>query len=409
MGESLVENDPQYSEGSRTILYLIIFACFFFFFEPPCIGDPVNTGDIIGYLHPFYKYLRIIPLLISIFLVTRIGLPSKVFFLVILYNLIIMFSSILNGNIDSNLIVAFVYTFCICSFTEYFVSNGYLPIFCNAVSLFLFLLVFVNFISIILFPEGYVNERGWPYNYFLGYKNDHIVVFLPALFFSGVKGFLEPNSSRKTLYVVLFVVLISCFLNRSTTALAVTGFLGLLILFAVNRNIPKWLNLRFAFVLGTIISIIFISLVLGDLLSDFTSAASEMTEKEGDTIESRALIWIDALQLFWNSPFLGNGVVTFLTDSFYEYGQAHNQYLDVVVVGGLFLLLVFFVIISILSQRLRILDNRKLANLVFFVFCAYFMEFILEGRRNNYLFYVIMIFTYHLPTYFDMSKCQGEE
>ena len=378
--------------------YYIILFLIFCLIEPSCFIENAKKVGFLGDIHYLYARIRFISFFVSILLFLLIRRPSKIFILILLYHVVILLTSIVNGNFEGGSVYIFATIFSISVITEFFIKHSGLYIFSKALSHFMALLVLINFFTLVFFPDGmYVNERGWTECYFLGYKNDQIFEFLPAIFFAGIISYSNDKKYHIFFHSLLIVILMSCLLNHSTTSLVVTGILTVLYFVYINREIPKWVNIRNLFFLFLILSIFFVIWVLNDSLTDYTSSISEYAGKDIDTIQERGLIWVEALGYIIKRPIIGSGVITFGLNSFYEYGQAHNQYLDTFVIGGLLLFSVFVLQVITISGKLKKNEKIQLYNVALFTFLGYFIEFMAEGRRNNYLWFIVLIAAYHIP------------
>ena len=385
-----------------TFYYFLSLLIALSFIVPNCINEFGENGGIWFGLHKLSMWMTYLFVLFSFALLPNLlkNRPSKALVLTVIYYSIILLSTIRTEGVGRELLFKTGRIISLCIIAESFIKHGALKPFCHAFFHVLFLWFVLNFVTILLYPEGwYINDKGWGYNYFLGYKNDQINYFLPMLFFAGISNYLKSKPSRYYLPLLIVGVLLTSLLNRSTTSLAVCSFLLLFTLFAINKKLYKWINLNLFFIIGLISSFFFIAGVLSGELLDLSETASEMADKGGDSIAERGLIWIDAIVLFIQHPILGNGSVSFLSNTNLEFSHAHNQFLDILVVGGIVLFFVFCLQIIDISSKMKKINIAPLYNIILFVFLAYFIEFIAEGRRDNLLWFVLIVSTCNLPTF----------
>lgn len=387
-----------FGQTSFLLKTFLVFILLFALIEPDGIVEMSNyKGGWWSYVHMALKVMRYVSFLAVILMLFKIGIPSKMLVSIFIFNFVILFSSLYNGNLNEGYFITLLKITALSIMTEYMISKKTF-FFIQAFFLFLLFTIIINLFTIILYPEGmYIDDRGWGYNYYLGFKNLHIYFFLPFLFVFFIWQNIKSNKIRISYYLMLLLVLVSCILNHSTTSLIVILFFSVLVIFVGKIRIPGWINLFTIFIFFLILSFILISKgILGELVQ-YSEAITDRADKTGDTFASRILIWIDAIMAIKEHPFFGNGnFCVSLGEN--DYYQMHNQYIDIVTQGGIVLSIIFILQIILLSKEMRKLHGIWLYNIFLIIFTAYFVEFMAEARRNNYLWYVLLIICYHLPS-----------
>lgn len=184
-------------------------------------------------------------------------------------------------------------------------------------------------------------------------------------------------------------------LSKSTTSFLAFGAFFFSLLFLRNKKIPKWISPNLFFALGALFSVFMVVGMIYGGLDEISEATSEMADKNSDTMAARAVIWIEALLSIYNHPLLGNGNLDFDIDNVI-YGQAHNQYLDILVLGGMLIYMVFIIQVFTLSRKIKYCKKHLLSNIVLFTMLAFSIEFLAEGNRNNYFWFSLLIVSYNL-------------
>lgn len=388
---------------------IFIFLLLAFLIEPDGIADGSHYGvDLFQPFHKFYGYAKYITFAVALFLALNIRKPSMMLILIIIYEGIIILSSVMNNNLTSIGVIVAAKIISLSIIAECYMK--YAPYrFIKSMLYLLVSLVAINFFTLILFPDGlYIDNRWWNLNFFLGYKNRHIYYFLPCILSVSTYEYLKTERVKYTL-VLLCIMFISCILNQSTTSLIVISFLLLAFLFLLRFKLPKLLNANFVFLVGFIISVIMISMTMSGTFDVYAEAIVDFFGKESDTLgsNSRGRIWIESLVLIAKSPLLGNGDIYFDVGWTTTISQVHNNYLDMFVMGGVVLLSTFACQVFLLSRRMRLICIKEVFNLTFFFLIAFSIEFLSEGRRNNYLWFPSLIIIYYIPNMIQKIKIQN--
>lgn len=351
--------------------------------------------------------MKHLAILISIPMLLKIRIPSKILGLIFLYIGWVFISCIYNRNLEPSYFYILIEIIVISVISDYYMRGKHHMMYIKALFLLLICNIIINFFTLIVFfPDGmYIDERGWEYNYYLGYKNLHIYSFLPCLMLFSI---LQFNNKKKRLgvsfYALLFLIFISCLLNHSTTSFVVIAFFSMSLLFLGKRKLPKWINPCTLFLLMTIASII---LVLGTITGDFseyTEAIADKTDKSGDSMAARGIVWLEALYALYEHPIIGNGYFSVVVDKFTEYFHMHNNYLDVITQGGIVGFVVFLSLFFVVSRRMKLIHDTWLYNILLFIFFSVFIEFTTEGKRDFFMLYPMLIISYHISYLYTNHK-----
>ena len=385
---------------------IVIFILLFFIIEPDGISEGSRfLGGIWGLSHEFFRIARFIPFLASVPMFFEIRRPSLMLWLIFAYITVILVSCVLNSNLDKGFLYNLIKIASLSIITEYYMKSNMALEFVEILTVFLLFNIIVNlFTMIIFFPDGiYFDDRGWGYNYFLGFKNLHIYYFLPCMMTLAIVEHEKNRRLGQLYYICLSIIFVSCILNHSTTSLLTVIALSLLIYFCKDLKLSSWVNPTSLFVLFTIISAIVVFLGIAGTFTQYSENISEGAGKSGDTFASRTLLWIQALITIYKHPVIGSGNFS-VTEGDNEYYQVHNQYLDIVTMGGIVLYMITFLQFVALSYSMKNIRKEWIFNVTIFVLISYFIEFLAEGKRNNYLWFVFLIVVYHIPSHISLFK-----
>ncbi len=217
-----------------------------------------------------------------------------------------------------------------------------------------FFLIILNFISILVFPQGlYADIRGiTETNYLLGNYNSFICKILPAL---GV-GYhlLQTGFISKKNYGLLWLIVIATYLQvQSVTSILGISILGIFLLFFNNKVALIIFNAIFYSISTLYLSCFFIYSHTSVIFSFITNIAGKSS-----TLSGRTVLWDKIVKLLSKSPIFGFGVHS--NADLIEYfglnyaGHAHNFPLQVLfqtgIIGGVLSLTLVILTINILLK-----------------------------------------------------------
>lgn len=257
------------------------------------------------------------------------------------------------------------------------------------------LFVLINFATIILFPQGMYEFNNYTQNYFLGYRNNSIMLFFPAIIFSIVRSLRKYNKLTLSSFVITAVSFATVILAFSATSvIGMTVFILFLLLALINKmpnflNIITYLAINIAYFFGVIIL---------RLQEAFAFIIVDMLGRDL-TFTGRTKIWDSALAAFAKSPVFGVGEIeNQASRDLIGATHAHNYYLDLLYKSGLPGFLIFFAILIICGVALY--RNRKTGKIPFVVsgaICAFMIMLQSEAYYNIYYFFSILTLAAFIP------------
>ncbi len=248
----------------------------------------------------------------------------------------------------------------------------YKPIFYSG-----FLMVIINFLSMLLFPEGlYIDEDNGAKCWFLGQKQSWASTFLIEI----VMAFLLWSDKE-----LKPIILLSCLLILSSLTFSLSlGLTLVIILFCIMVFLSRIIkihirsyNLTMLFFLieAALIAFAFNLKKLTFILIPLEAISANSTMSKADTFMARVWIWYDSVKLIIKHPW-GNGCISEkMYDKLMEYStyhpHMHNTLLDATLTGGFLSLLAYIVVLVLVSRRLDMTNTRERDIYVcaMFVFC----------------------------------------
>lgn len=283
---------------------------------------------------------------------------DKIVFLYSILFGVVLFSTIYNGD---NAVLAF---------TRYFPTIAILmlvtirrnsivqriikPVFCAAE-----ILIIINTIFIILFPNGYyVTERGMQF-WFLGQKQEFVAVYMPALFCCAL--LWNNKKYKKRIVIAIILMVYTMFMALPLGLLLAFGIFGVGLLISHRRTITFKGTTLLVFN-GLFEGIMFfVAFNYQNMLhlQEFLGTIGAGLVTKAATFAARVRIWNNAIDIFERYSFAGAGVISqerysVLTGAAsYDYiPQFHNMGFDLAATGGIIAVIVYVTINMVAFRRL---------------------------------------------------------
>ena len=254
-------------------------------------------------------------------------------------------------------------------------------------------LVFINFITIIMFPAGMYEDitTNTGANWFLGYDNMHIIYLLPCIFFNYVYNEINKRNSLIS-YFMISVCYISCIIRFSATSLVGMTILGLYFVpffkEFIKNNYKKIVIV--ILVLNFLIVICRIQNVFEYIIVDILGKTLTFTD--------RVYIWDYVIEFIKNKPLFGYGFqsseIRFLMTNVYQSYHAHNEILEIIYKSGLIgMSIITFMCVALKKHIYNIkIENIKIIIMVFTI--VYLIMFITEYYDIKNFIYLFILAEY---------------
>ncbi|MDO5852401.1 MAG: O-antigen ligase family protein [Methanobacteriaceae archaeon] len=260
------------------------------------------------------------------------------------------------------------------------------------------ILLFINIISIMIFPRGIIQSTFWDIEagdyYFLGIKTQFTNMIFPTL--AAIIVLYNNNKSkyRKSLIFFIICAVLNIFLKDISTAIVgLIVFIAILLLGKICRvriNYKTYLSSAIAFQFAV---------VFFNLQNLFSSLISAVLNKDA-SLSARVYIWNNAKEVLENQPLIytifGNGVIKHNEFVWYSggYWQPHNQLLVWLYSGGVIGTVLIIYFFGILMKN-RIKPNRSYGIVLIVCFLELFLS-VTEVYFDNAVCYVPFLIIYYL-------------
>lgn len=218
----------------------------------------------------------------------------------------------------------------------------------------LFVIVAIDFLTMILYPQGMYNDGLYSLNWFLGYKTARFQIELPLCVISAYLSKLERGKISGKSYIYLLMSMFCSLVAKTTSAFVCLVFL--FILFAFLNIGEKFKHgkkqLYRVFNYRNIICIYFVAVIclIGISSMPVVQKIVEIVFHKDATLTTRTYIWEMMLAKILQKPICGYGILNqetyiSITNSPYA-NSAHNMVLALMMEGGIVGTFLYFVILK---------------------------------------------------------------
>lgn len=243
------------------------------------------------------------------------------------------------------------------------------------------IIVYINFFSVILHPEGLYNFESERIFTFIGHANSTVYFTLPLLSLSFIC--LKQGKYKLRVLIDIIVCILSQILVKSSTS-AVVFFSFFILLFWYNNKRIKWKYFTIY------ISILAISsgFVFFHMQSLFSNIIHLILKRRLD-FTGRTFYWGRTLMGIKNNPLLGHGAIP---AAIRPGGlSAHSFLLETLYEGGILLLILFSSFFYTVSKKLYRYQQNIVGSILFISIVSITITCITESNISYDVFFVLFL------------------
>ena len=266
------------------------------------------------------------------------------------------------------------------------------------------ILVYMNFLTVFLFPQGLYNQGPGRDYWFLGQVNQTVLYIIPAILLELLYSRYVRNKRTPGIRAWGMILAGSITLLRVWSATALVGMLifgglicwGLFYRRAVKVNVGAELSI-----------VTFLAFVVFRLQNYFSFFIVNVLHRNL-SFSTRTEIWDSAFGYISKKLLLGYGMESIeqATERF-GYMTPHNRYLYLCYQGGIVMLIMFFLFLAGGNRILRKAEKTKAAVYISACVCAFLVMMQFESY-NTPLFYVPFILMFHAEKFSESRKEQSQ-
>ena len=264
-------------------------------------------------------------------------------------------------------------------------------IFLSAILLCFEIVIYINFATLIIFPDGMYLTETTNFNWFLGYDNTHITYFLPPLLIALI--YIEMTNKKLRGSLLIIVIVISCLMRwAATTVMGLAIFLILLI--PIFRKNTKIFNFK-TYMIATLV--IFVTMVLLRLQNYLSFLIVDILGKDL-TFRNRTPLWDTTIEYIKENILLGCGWqsndVRHIMYNSSSVISAHNQILEYVYLGGIPLITIYVYMIFYINKISSKIKENKIIQYISIAFFSLQIMYIAEVFINPIIYFILIIALY---------------
>lgn len=354
---------------------------------------PSSLEYIAPVWEPFFDVLRIFSFVIVLGMYIYNRKISKIILAIIVYEFILLLSTIINNGSYWALAVSCGTYVSLCMLIELYSQYNFIVL-SKALLFILVVLYTINIITIIVYPDGMYVAR-YTQNWFLGYDNCHFPYNFILLFIYSLN-YIVPNNKLTFINIVLIALF-----SASTYITWVAGAVMSISLFLIYIFILRVINFNTLLNINTYIFInafLFIGFVIFRIQNIFSFIIVNILKKD-ITFTGRTKIWNAGIYWFLKSPLIGNGVNNVDNERLKLVGfeHCHNYFLQILYRSGILGFLFFIIIIFLVMKKLSYLgaSNKYVKFISYSIFC-FLILFQVEAYPTLDYFLVIATLAYHI-------------
>lgn len=266
---------------------------------------------------------------------------------------------------------------------------------------------YINFLTIVLFPEGIYETSIYSGHYwFLGYKNVMIRFLLPAICVNVVYTIYKEHKYTARLISLIVIACLSEVITDCKTGSIGLIFVVVIMMLMTRKKLPAFLNLKNGAIAIGVFSMLLATTSFLNLFSELLALIGEDA-----SLLNRQVIWIRAVELFMDSPIWGYGLRTTegyrqllnTSTGWADFSHPHNFFLYVLIQGGLINLLLVFGLFFRTSKKCLAQRENFASKMLILTYASFFIMGIVESLVGATLLYPLaMIADYALekPIYY---------
>lgn len=262
--------------------------------------------------------------------------------------------------------------------------NGFKLAFC--------LLLLINLITMIKFPNGLYYNPGnnSSQNWFLGYKNSIIMYVYPLIICSHIDTIIFKKKKISKFDIFAFIISIaSIIMSNSSTSLVGLIVIIISIIFPNLLKNTKLLNSINYFY--TYIGLFF-AIIVFKMQNIFSFIIKDLLHKDL-TFTGRTFIWDYVLKNIKNIPLFGFGEknFTYTLISGTTVKSTHNQILQIIYNYGIISMFLFILILFITMKKLYKIRKYQLVKFISLYIFMWFIMMLIESYDMQYFMYLIVL------------------
>lgn len=310
----------------------------------------------------------------------RISKPGKY---ILMYQSFVFLIGIYNKYFSFDIIVSIF----LCILFEYGLSkkDNY---FLEGLYKILEFLIYINLISVLVFPNGMYNNGVYDANWLLGYKNPMIRLFIPVCAIGLLISYKKYNKFNIRSKLLIIISIITVILVDSSTG--IVGMLVFISMLLATRS--KFWREKITLFRGFIVYIISNFFVITGTAERYISFFIEGILNRSMTFTGRTTIWEKTLELIREHLFIGIGdCPSEMMEAIIVGPHPHNYFLYILLQSGIIGIIILLLGIKSADKCVKISNDKKACNIMVAALLSFYIMGITESITAAILMYPLYI------------------
>lgn len=284
-------------------------------------------------------------IIMLIFLIKKNLKIDKFDILTLIFVLYIMTISFIRGNLSLGIAISVIEIFIICKFVKERLkkSNKIL----SSLYMLYSVIAVINFIPII---GKNITEN---FSYFLGGKNALAMVLIPTLYFISIYSMVKYGKITVKNLALSMIIIATMFISGSGTGIVLSVIALICMLLVDKINV----NRKVLFIVYIIVLLVILNLQVFNNIEIIRTIVEDYLQKDL-TLTGRTEIWSKVINYILESLLVGYGKGNSIVSSFSNVSECHNMFLEIMLCGGIILLVNYIFIIKETFSKCNYSKNR---------------------------------------------------
>lgn len=275
----------------------------------------------------------------------------------------------------------------------------------------MYFLVLINFILLLVFPNGLIETNMDSQNYksyFLSIKNGMISwMILASCLGLILYSYYKTKKEKILLASLLIIITITMILIKSSTGLIGWFILIMYLLFVYRKSLDKYVSMRNLFILFILL---FLSVVILNI-QDYFSFIFELLFNKSGSFTGRTDLWTQAIEFIKQKPILGYGIRenSIIQNNYGRGFSSHNFILELTLSGGFIsLLILFFILFKLINNIKKFRQNQSVKCISICIF-IFFVCTITESGLYKFQWFALFTILYNIKYIVNHPKFKEKE
>lgn len=359
---------------------------------------PHSLEYIAPQIDKLYDYLRIAACLLILVMYVKslmIKKRNSIFlFVVIIYEAFLIISTSLNHQNMRSAILSALLIIGFCMIVELGIK-GNCFVFITALFRLTFILVTINFIVLLLYPNGVARHNYYYYPVNFWHIDNYLASLL--LFTMAVGGIYANLFGRWKISIVILMGICGAttILCWSATGVAGWGIYCLFLLFIYNKPWQQYINAPFVYLFWTLTSVLLCFL----RIQKYFAFLIEHILNKDLKLTGRTEMWDIAIRLIQKKWIFGYGIPLKQGSIFWhnKFYHTHNGILEILIQGGIITLIPAAVLLILSAYTLFKYRNHKIAGIILGAITAILVTLLTEAYISEITIYGLLMLSYCMP------------